>query len=537
MEVFGDFSFVGSDNTTANPFQDSQVCINWYPEISQSKGSKTVVSLLGAPGLIQVAAAPGGGAPGFSPSMSAWPAPSSITNLPVRGSWVLPGRTQAIVVISNTCYVASIVTPGSSTTPGVLSLSAVGTLTTNSGPVDIRDNGVLGGVAVIVDNPNGYYYVFGAAGSAVGPVGTFTKITSASFLGASRVAEIDGWWIFSVPNSQTFFTNAAPYSTTFNASFFANKDSSSDLLMGVFESKEELWLPGETTTEIWYDAGGQYFPFQRLVGTELQIGCKAIYSIARMSSGGEDGLIWFGRSERGENGVIRTKGLNYEVVSTPAVTDAISQYTVTSDAIGYTYQEDTHSFYVLIFPTANRTWVYDASMPLELAWTQRLAYDPYAAQFHRHRSNCFMNFAGMRVVGDFQNGALYQLTRAAQNDAGWPLYARRRSPHIWNKENRERVHMQSLQVEFAPGQGAASGLGANPQAYLTIARDAGVSLGTPYDPAPSNTFPAPMGAIGNPFARTIWRKLGWSRDAVAQIDVIAPVNRDITGATLKAFGA
>jgi hypothetical protein len=36
--------------------------------------------------------------------------------------------------------------------------------------------------------------------------------------------------------------------------------------------------------------------------------------------------------------------------------------------------------------------------------------------------------------------------------------------------------------------------------------------------------------------RTIWRKLGFSRGAVAQIEVIDPVVRDIVGVTLKAVG-
>lgn len=537
LEIWGDFGFAGADNTTANPFQDRQTCINYYPEISPSKTSKVAVSLLGTPGLIQVAAAPGGGAPGFSPSMSAWPQPSSVTNLPVRGCLVLPGYTQAIVVIYNTAYLATIVSMGSTTVTGVISLAPLGTLLTSTGPVSMRHNGFLGGTAVIVDGPNGYYYIYGVGGAAIGPVGTFVRITDPAFLGATTVCEIDGWFVFNQPRTQTFYTNGGQYSTAFNASFFANKDAFGDLLMGVFENKEELWLPGEQTTEIWYDAGGPYFAFQRLVGTALQIGCKAPNSIARISSGGQDSLMWFGRAERGENVVVRTKGLNYEIVSTPAVSDAIATYTTTSDAQAYVYQEDTHEFYVLTFPTADRTWVYDASMPLELAWTQRLSYDPYASAFHRHRSNCFMNFAGMRIVGDYQNGALYQMTRAVQNDAGWPLFSRRRAPHIWDKENRERVHLSSLQVDFAPGQGAPSGLGSNPTASLVISRDGGASLGTPYDPAPSNAVTQPMGLIGQNLNRAIWRKLGWSRDAVAQIDIIAPVNRDITGATLKAFGA
>lgn len=527
LDIFGDFSFVGGDNSPANAFQDRQACINWYVEASPSKASKTVTSLLGCPGLIQLAAAPGGGAPGFSTSMTAWPQPYSGPYLPVRGMWVLPGQTQALVVISNVCYLVTIGSYGSSTVTGSINLNKVGTLASSSGPVAIRDNGT-GGYAIIVDGPN--YYLYNVAGQ------TLTQGSDSAWLGSNTVAYIDGWWVFNRPGTPVFYTNAAPYSTSFNGSLFSLKDSFSDKLIAVRESKEELWLTGEKTTEIWYNAGGQYFPFQRLVGTLLQVGCMAVASIARFSSAGQEGLAWLARStDQGENIVVRTRGLTTEVISTPAVSDAIAQYPVTSDAVAYTYQEDTHEFYVLSFPSADRTWVYDGTLPPELAWHQRLSYDPYAAAFHRHRSNAYMNFAGMRIVGDYQNGALYQMTRMAQNDAGWPMLARRRAPHIWDKETRGRTFTQSLQVDFSPGQGQSAGLGANPQAYLTLSRDGGASLGSVYSGGPVG-ITAPMGAIGQTRNRTMWRKLGWARDTVPQLDVIAPVNRDITGATLRAHG-
>jgi hypothetical protein len=528
LDLFGDFGWNAGSNPAASKYFDSQSCINYYPELSPSKESKEVVALLSAPGLIQVAAAPGGGAPGYSTSQTVWPQPSSITTLPVRGSWVLPGRTTALVVVANICYLATITAYGSNNTTGALLLQKVGTLATNTGPVVIRDNGVQGGYAILVDNPNGYLYNLNTQ--------AFSQVSDPNWLGAATVAEIDGIFIFGQPNTALFWTTPAPYSIAFNASYFSYADASSDLLMAVMESKEELWLIKEQTAEIWYNAGGQYFAFQRLVGTLLQVGCKATYSVARLSTQGEDGLIWFGRSDRGENVVVRTRGLSYDVVSTPAISDAIASYVTTSDAIGYTYQEDGHEFYVLSFPTADQTWVYDATLPPPLAWTQRLSYDPYAQAFHRHRSNCQMNFGGMRVVGDYQNGALYQMTRSVQNDAGWPLFARRRAPHVWSKQDRRRVFMSSLQIDFAPGQGASSGLGANPTANLYISRDGGTSLGTPYEMPSGNPFPASMGAIGQYQNRALWRRLGWARDSVAQVDVIAPVNRDVMGATLKTFG-
>lgn len=50
-----DFGFVGEWSTTADRYQDSQTLINWYPEIDPNKTAKVVISLLGTPGLAEVA--------------------------------------------------------------------------------------------------------------------------------------------------------------------------------------------------------------------------------------------------------------------------------------------------------------------------------------------------------------------------------------------------------------------------------------------------------------------------------------------------
>lgn len=515
LNFFGDFGFAGGQDVAPNPRQDDQICINFYPEVNQ-QNAKEVVGLLGCPGLTQLVAAPGGGAPGFSPTVTQWPQPSSVTNLPVRGFWPLPGLTTALTVIGNTCYLITASAATASTFP-TLSLTSVGTLLTNTGPVCIRDNNA-GGYAVIVDGPYGYLYNLSTQ--------AFNQITDPAFLGADRVAYIDGWWIFNRPGTQTFYTNYPQFGTGFNGSYFALKDGASDNLVTLIENKQQLWLLGEQTTEIWYDAGGQYFPFQRLVGTMIQAGCKAKNSISRFTSEGQEGLIWFGRSERGENVILRTRGFSTEAVSTPAFSAEVSQYPITSDAIGYTYQEDTHEFYVLIFPTADTAWCFDSQSGV---LHKRLSYDPYLQQFHRHRSNAFMNFAGMRIVGDYQNGAIYQLTRNSYTDAGWPILAKRRAPHIWDKGQRGRVFMASLQIDFAPGVGNASGLGSDPQAYLTISRDGGNTFGM--------SRPSPMGKIGKFLNRTMWRKLGFGRDNLVDIEVIDPVRRDIVGVTLKAMSS
>lgn len=589
LQVFGEFGFNGGQDVTPDPLQSPQICINFYPEINKA-GAKEVVALLGCPGLVQLVAAPGGGAPGFSPSMTEWPQPSTVTNLPVRGMWELPGGDTAIAVIGNTAYLVTVSVPATPISFPTLALTSVGTLLTNSGPVSIRDNNA-GGYVVIVDGPNGYFYALSgqpltttatmstvsgsnvltftgapnydliagitisdsagflpsgttivsldyagntltlsanatgtsASDTITGTVPAFMRIVDPAFLGSDTVAFIDGWWIFQEPGTQTFYTNYPQYSISFNGSYYALKDAFPDNLVAVIENKEELWLLGERSSEIWYDDGGQNFPFARLVGTPLQVGCRAPHSVARFGAGGEDSLIWLARNERGENIIVKTSGFTAVTVSPPSFGDEVATYPITSDAIGFTYQEDSHEFYLIHFPSADVSWCYDSQTGL---MHKRLSYDPYAQQFHRHRSMSCMNFQGMRIVGDYQNGALYWLTRTAYTDAGWPLLAKRRAPHIWDGGGRTRMFIQSLQLDFVPGVGNPSGMGSNPQAGLAISRDSGRTFGS--------RISAPLGAIGQTWTRTMWRRLGFGRDLVFDVEVIDPVRRDLIGSTLRA---
>src|SRR6266403_754889 len=65
LQLFGDFGFSGGEDTAPNPLQDNQTCINWYAEVNK-ENAKEILGLLGCPGLVQLVAAQGGGAPGFS---------------------------------------------------------------------------------------------------------------------------------------------------------------------------------------------------------------------------------------------------------------------------------------------------------------------------------------------------------------------------------------------------------------------------------------------------------------------------------------
>lgn len=494
------WGFVGPAYRAANPAQDDQRLINWYVEMDGNENNplqpgvigaeaKVALGLLGVPGLLALNTAYTG---------------------QVRGGWVLPGNTQCLFVIGSTLVLAVIATAATATTTAVLSFATLGNLNTKGGPVKIRDNGA-GKIAVIVDGPN--LYIYNVTSQA------FSRSTDPAFLGSNTVAEIDGWFIFQEPNTQIFYTSPVYWNgvTPMDGTYFALKDDAPDNLVAVIENNRQLWLIGEATTEPWYNAGGATFPFSRLEGGMMQIGCSAPYSVARTGPN----LIWLGRSERGENSVIMVTGYQYSAISNPALSYALTQYPVISDAIGYVYDEEGHQFYVLIFPTADKTWVYDLTTA---QWHERASFDPVASQFHRQRLNCLVNFAGMRIGGDYTNGAIYQQSRHYYSDGSYPLVAVRRAPHVWDKNDRNRVIHSRLQIDFFPGSGLATGQGNLPQAMLKWSNDGGQTWG--------NEHWATIGAIGATTTRVIWRRLGSARDRVYEARVSDPVKRDVAGASL-----
>jgi hypothetical protein len=481
------FGFVGPAYESADPYQDCQRLINWYTEFAGEDSAKSPIALLGCPGLV---------------------VEISTTYGQVRGAWTLPGGTKALWVSGNTVYLMTILTAASATAKATFQVAVVGTILTYTGPVCIRDNN-NGGIAVIVDGPNGY--VYNIAGN------TLTQIVDAAFYGADRVAFIDGWFVFNKTGTQIFYTSTLYWNgvTAFNGTFFALKDTSSDNLVTLYENNRELWLVGERTTEIWYDAGGQNFPFSRLQGATLQVGCAAVNSITRV--GGS--LVWLASSERGQNYIVMTNGYQYSSISNAAIDNNLAQYNVVSDAIGFCYSEEGHEFYVITFPTEDITWCYDITTQ---QWHQRASYDQVTGQFHRHRSNCLINFGNHRLVGDYANGQIYTMSRQAYSDGTDPLVAIRRCPHVWN--NRERVFHSSLQVEFSPGVGLQTGQGTIPEAMMRFSDDGAATFG--------NEHWKTIGVAGASKYRCIWRRLGQARDRVYEVQFSDPVKRDIVGATL-----
>ena len=398
----------------------------------------------------------------------------------------------AVWVIGSSVYRA--------TTAGVLTL--IGTGVTQTGPVSMASNGT---VIMAVTGPTGYI---------IDPVaGTTTQITDPDFTGADAVDFADGYFAFNKRATGQFQITQL-YGTDIDTLDFATAEGSPDNIVTLIVDHREIWLLGRVSTEVWIDTGDIDFPFARISVAFIETGCAAAHSVAKM----DNSIYWLSNDERGFGTVVRANGYTAVRVSNDAVDYAIRNYARVDDAIAYTYGQEGHTFYVLTFPTANATWVLDAATG---EWHERSYRDPVTGLPQRHRSNCQINFAGKTLVGDWENGNIYEMRSDVYTDNGDPLRSERICPHIAGDGKLSFHH--DLQVFMQPGVGLVTG--ADPQAMLQWSDDGGYTW--------SNEHWTGVGKIGEYSTRARWRRLGRSRDRVYRWAMTDPVKRIITGASLS----
>jgi hypothetical protein len=310
-------------------------------------------------------------------------------------------------------------------------------------------------------------------------------------------AYLDGYFIILKPNSNTILVSDLYNGLGWNALDFANRNLT-DRCVAIEVVNENLWVFGQKTTQVWYNSGDADFPFAPIQGATIDQGLWARFSVCNIGNS----VIWLGASEAGSGVVWQAVGYQPKRISTYAIERAIQSYATSSDAIAYGYQEDGHQFYVLVFPTAEKTWVYDVTEGL---WHERAYYSSAgggdslrAVQGWYHAST----FGGKNFVASGTSGKIFEMSRQIYADDGRPIRRIRVAPHL-SDENKWLFHHR-LRLDMEGGVQASA-----PDVSLAISNDGGQTFGS--------DLTLTAGAAGDFTKRVEWRRLGRSRDRVYRI--------------------
>jgi hypothetical protein len=294
----------------------------------------------------------------------------------------------------------------------------------------------------------------------------------------------------------------------------AAKSGFNDPIVGIATVHRELALIGNRTTEIWIGTGAADFFFQEVQGAYINHGCAAQYSIAT-----QDILAFFIMQDQQGNGlVVMLQGYEVSEISTPRIVTEFKKYITLSDAIGMCFQIEEHAYYALIFPTANKGWLYDlttsaktgAKVWYEWNWTD------INGGLNRPRANCCMFANGANLVGDWETGDLLKLDIDTYTDyasinasnagvgGNGPIIRVRTFPHLIKNNN--RITYNSFDADMEVGTAIE---GDDPQIFLSWSDDKGKTYGNP--------VPQSMGKIGEYSVVPTWNRLGQARDRVFKL--------------------
>ena len=453
------FNFLGGQHKGFSPNQNTQETVNMYLEVDPSEDNKLTLYRVDGKKIF--------------------------LTLPTKPIYAMSEfRGELYVVAGNKAY--KVLSDFTYTSIGTVDLDFDTTIAANNAGQVCFNSGVSG---------KAYVYDTGTL--------ALTQITDPAFYGSPRVDYLDGYGVFLRPNTQQFYISGLNDFTSFDALDFASDEADPDNLVTHIVDHQELILFGERVSTVWFNSGDATFPLARREGAVMEVGCAAKLSVAKL----DNTVFFLGRSSHGTGLVYKLNQYTPQIISNRGIEYLINSFERVDDAFAYTYQKNGHSFYVLTFPTANKTLVYDASIQdNDMAWSVRETYG-----FGRDRASCYAFAFGKHLVGDFVSGVLYELDDETHLDGGLPIAWSRTTAHIVS--DYKRVKHKEVVLNFQTGVGLEDG--SEPLVYLAYSDDGGHSYITPRE--------ASLGVIGQRKNRTMWARLGNSRDRVYKVFGSAPV--------------
>lgn len=325
----------------------------------------------------------------------------------------------------------------------------------------------------------------------------------------------DGYGIFPRQNSNVWSITGINDFLSNNALDIAIASAYPDNIVASISIREELWLLKEAHTEVWYDTGNADFPFERRQNLLINYGCLSAFSLAVADN---SILIWLAKNNDGDRIIVSTNGYDVQIISSEALNEELKKYSSVNDAQAFIYQWNGHIFYQITFPNEDKTWEYDLTTK---NWferqSRRTSSLPAKSEYTdgRYIANCFVNYEGKNLVGDWRTGNIYEMSANTYTENGEMTICERTTQHL--SKNLDRLFLNELQIDVQSGTGLESGQGSDPQFMLQISRDGGHHFG--------NEMWLSGGKVGEYTKRLKWNRLGQARTFTFRLRVTDPVFR------------
>ncbi len=259
------------------------------------------------------------------------------------------------------------------------------------------------------------------------------------------VAYIDQIIIATSGRQRAFFADTADV-LSWNALSFVSAEAKFDALKAMQVSFREIYFFGGRTTEVWRTDGRT--PLVRIDNAFNEMGIIAKDSLVNARGT----YLWLNNDKQ----VARMDGgRNISIVS-PPVDDSLFRTTPVTDARAFYLPFGNGGFYILSFPTADKTFVYDLARNKWMRWgrwnTATGVYNRYKGQVHAYSPTW-----DLCLVGDKDTGIIWKVDPDVFTDGGDVIRTLYRTGHISFGTLREK-RFNKLRIRMKMGTGDAVAL-------------------------------------------------------------------------------
>jgi hypothetical protein len=377
-------------------------------------------------------------------------------------------------------------------------------------PTPIGDVALDNNQAQIVSGPRSTQFLIASGGNGycwTPSTSTFTQVLTHE---VTQIGMLDAFGVRLNADDSSLAVSAANDFTTWDPALFVQRTDAPDNWIAMTVNIPDVWLLGEQTGVVWYDAGAFPFPLAQRPGATFKFGIVAPWTLK--TAGGF--VLWLSRNAEGAGIVVMAVGYSPQRISTSEVETAIAGYARTSridDAEALMFQFYGHVFYVLTFPSAGATWVYDVLTGQWVEWgkwnSALTRYDIWSPRVHGYAF-------GQHLVAERGTGRISVLDPTVSTESDGTYTRRMRiAPAIFNEMR--PIPIRKLEVLLETGLGTLSGQGVDPHITLAISDDGGKT----YLPEQ----PASAGRLGAYLTRVTWMRLGVPRNRVNRFVMTDPV--------------
>jgi hypothetical protein len=236
---------------------------------------------------------------------------------------------------------------------------------------------------------------------------TLAEITDANApANCTHVAFLDQYILANNANTQAVSHSVVATVDDWDATGIFSAEIRTDNVTGVFSAWEELLVLGTDSLEIFYNDG--VTPFVPRQGATIERGTISPYTVKYVDN------TWFFLDSTRR--VVRLAGRNPQVISGP-FDKTFQELDNVEDATGDIIEISGKNFYVLSFPSENRTFVYDYKLGYWGEWTE---WNEDTSVSNRFIGNChaYSKVRNTHYVGSKTSGQIYTLSVDNYDDAG-----------------------------------------------------------------------------------------------------------------------